>query len=79
MASDDEFHLHLETLRKRPAHLHLTEALWNAAAQRHPDLASRLRVTVGWDGESLDDALKTADFMINQFPPKSGFAAARRS
>lgn len=70
MASDDEFHLHLETLRKRPAHLHLTEALWNAAAQRHPDLASRLRVTVGWDGESLDDALKTADFMINQFPPK---------
>ena len=37
------FHVHLETLRRRPAHFHLTEALWAAAARRHRALARRLR------------------------------------
>jgi phosphoglycerate dehydrogenase-like enzyme len=64
------YHLHLETRRSRPQHFHLTEELWRAAVKRHPELASKLRVTIGWDGEMLDEALKTADFMINSFPPK---------
>lgn len=68
------FHLHLETRRTRPEHLKLTEALWDAAAKRHPELAQQLRVTIGWDDEILDEALKTADFMINQFPPKERLA-----
>ena len=63
-------HLHLETLRKRPAHFHLTDEAWAAAARRHRALAKRLRVTIGWDGEKLEAALKTADFMINSNPPK---------
>jgi phosphoglycerate dehydrogenase-like enzyme len=64
------YHLHLETLRARPQHMHLSEDHWRAAAQRHPKLAEKLRVTIGWDGEILDEALKTADFMINSLPPK---------
>ncbi len=63
-------HLHLETLRKRPPHFHLTEEAWAASARRHRALAKRLRVTAGWDGEMLDAALKTADFMVNSNPPK---------
>ena len=74
MTLDTTFHLHLETARKRPQHLHLTEALWRSAAQRHPELAKRLRVTIGWDGETLDEALHTADFMINQYPPQERLA-----
>ena len=70
MTTEHKHHLHLETSRKRPAHLHLTQELWDAAAKRHAELASRLRVTIGWDGEILDEALKTADFMINQLPPR---------
>lgn len=70
MASEQRYHLHLETLRKRPQHFHLTEDLWRAAAARHPALSSTLRVTIGWDGEILDESLKTADFMINSLPPK---------
>ena len=65
-----QFHLHLETLRRRPQHFHLTEEAWAAAARRHRALSKRLRVTNGWDGEILDGALKTADFMINSNPPK---------
>jgi len=72
MANEQKYHLHLETLRKRPQHFHLTEELWRAAAERHPELAGKVRVTIGWDAEILDDALKTADFMINSLPPKEG-------
>jgi phosphoglycerate dehydrogenase-like enzyme len=66
-----EYHLHLETLRKRPGHLHLTQEAWDAAAARHPELAKRLRVTVGYDDEMLDEALKTADFIVSSFSPRA--------
>jgi phosphoglycerate dehydrogenase-like enzyme len=65
-----DYHLHLENKHGRPAHFHVTEDLWKEAASRHPELARRIRVTFGWDGQKLDDALETADFMINSFPPK---------
>lgn len=63
-------HLHLENFRKRPALFHITEERWQAAATRHRALARRLRVTFGWDGDVLDEALRTADVMINSSPPK---------
>ena len=63
-------HLHLESFRKRPALFHLTEEHWRDAARRHPALAKRLRVTIGWDGDIIGEALKTADLMINSNPPR---------
>jgi phosphoglycerate dehydrogenase-like enzyme len=63
-------HLHLESFRKRPALFHLTEARWRAAAGRHRALARRLRVTIGWDGDIIGEALKSADVMINSNPPR---------
>ena len=63
-------HLHLENFRKRPALFHVTEERWQAAAKRHRALARKLKVTVGWDGDILDEALRTADVMINSSPPK---------
>jgi len=70
MAQSDKYHLHLETVRKRPEHFHLSEAAWQSAAHRHSQLAQQVRVTIGYDGETLEEALKTADFMINSLPPK---------
>lgn len=64
------YHLHLESGRKRPVIFQMTEADWAAAARRHRALAKKLRVTIGQDNEILDDALKTADFMINSTPPR---------
>jgi phosphoglycerate dehydrogenase-like enzyme len=69
------YHLHLETLRSRPTIFHLTEELWAAAVKRHSRLARRLHVTIGWDGDILNEALKTVDFMINSYPPKDGLRA----
>jgi phosphoglycerate dehydrogenase-like enzyme len=65
-----EYHLHIESQRARPQHLSVTEEVWAAAAKRHPDLAEKVRATVGWDGDILEDALRTADFMINWTPPR---------
>jgi phosphoglycerate dehydrogenase-like enzyme len=64
------FHLHVENSRKRPPLFQLNEPTYAAAAKRHRALAKRLTVTIGWDGDMLDDALKTADFMINSNPPR---------
>jgi phosphoglycerate dehydrogenase-like enzyme len=70
MSRNDPLHLHLESFSKRAALFHIKQEDWEAAAKRHRSLARRLRVTVGWDGDILDEALKTADFMINSSPPK---------
>ncbi len=69
------YHLHLESGRKRPSIFQLHQADWLAAAKRHRVLAKKLRVTIGHDNEILDEALKTADFMINSAPPKDGLHA----
>jgi phosphoglycerate dehydrogenase-like enzyme len=67
---NEVLHLHLESFRDRPAAFHLTADDWQAARKRHRALAKRLRVTIGWDGDIIDEALKTADFMINSSPPR---------
>jgi phosphoglycerate dehydrogenase-like enzyme len=70
MPKTQKLHLHLESSRKRAPLFHLTEEKWAAAAKRHRALAKNLRVTIGWDGDIIDDALKTTDVMINSNPPR---------
>jgi phosphoglycerate dehydrogenase-like enzyme len=65
----DKLHLHLENASQRASIFHMTEEKWAAAAERHRKLSKKLRVTLGWDGDILDDALRTADIMINSNPP----------
>ena len=70
MTKNEVLHLHLESFRDRPAAFHLTANDWQAARKRHPALARRLKVTIGWDGDIIDQALRSADFMINSSPPR---------
>jgi phosphoglycerate dehydrogenase-like enzyme len=60
----DTVRLHIENSRRRPAIYHVTPERWQAACARHPDLARQLEVSIGWDGDILDDALKTAAIVI---------------
>ena len=75
MVKPKRLHLHLESARKRSPLFHLTEDKWAAAAKRHRSLAKNLRVTIGWDGDILDEALATADVMINSSPPRENLRA----
>ena len=70
MPKTPKLHLHLENQRSRPPLYALTEEKWAAAAKRHRSRAKNLRVTIGWDGDILDEALKTVDVMINWDPPR---------
>jgi len=71
MKSKRQFHLHLESFSNRPALFKITEQRWAAAARRNPALSKKIHVTIGWDGDTLNEALKTADFMINSNPPRN--------
>jgi phosphoglycerate dehydrogenase-like enzyme len=46
-----------------------------AALIRHEFLADRVRITIGWDGDMLDTALSTADFLIAARPPRENLLA----
>jgi phosphoglycerate dehydrogenase-like enzyme len=57
-------HLHIENTRSKASIFHITPERWEAACARHRRLARRLKVTIGWDGDTLDDALATAEVII---------------
>ncbi|OGA41801.1 MAG: hypothetical protein A3G24_14715 [Betaproteobacteria bacterium RIFCSPLOWO2_12_FULL_62_13] len=63
MASN-KIHLHIENTRKKASIYHITQERWDAACKHHRGLAGRLHVTIGWDGDILEDALKTADILV---------------
>lgn len=57
-------HLHIENARSKASIFHITPQCWEAACGRHRALGRRLRVTFGWDGDTLDAALTTAEILI---------------
>lgn len=62
-------HLHIDYLRSKPPHMHLTPQVYAAAAARHPDLAAKLDVTFGCDSEDFDSHVVDADILFAQrFP-----------
>ena len=70
MLRNDRLHVHLENSSQRSPIFHLTEEKWAAATKRHRAAAKKLNVTIGWDEDVIDEALKTADVMINSTPPR---------
>jgi len=58
------YRLHLESSKKRNPLFHLTEDAWNLASKRHPDLSSKIEVSIGWDGDILEQSLSSAQGII---------------
>jgi phosphoglycerate dehydrogenase-like enzyme len=69
-------HLHIDSLRWKPPHMHLTPEVYVAAARRHPDLAAKLTVTFSWDSEDFEKHMETANILFAQRFPKEKLAAA---
>lgn len=67
-------HLHIDSLRWKPPHMHLTPEVYEAAARRHPDLAAKLTVTFSWDSEDFEKHMKTANILFAQRFPKEKLA-----
>lgn len=56
--------LHIENLRSQPELFHVTPERFAFVAKRHPELATRIDATFGWDSESLEQRLASADCLI---------------
>jgi len=63
-----KIHVHIENARRKASIFHITRELWDAACLRHRKLARNLTVTIGWDGDILENALRTAAMVIG-VPP----------
>ena len=57
-------HLHIENTRALGDVFEVTRKRLREALQRHPDVAERLKVTIGYDGDIYDRALRTADVLF---------------
>ena len=68
-------HLHIENNSRASPLAHVHEPQVEAARRRHPDVCERVRVSIGWDGATLDTDLPTADFMIASRPPRENLPA----
>ncbi len=68
-------HLHIDSLRWKPPHMHLTQAVYEAAARRYPALAGRLTVTYSWDSEDFEKHMRTANILFAQRFPRENLAA----
>lgn len=69
-------HLHVENARGKAGLYQVTPERWTLACRRHRPLARRLRVTFGWDGDTLEHELRTAEIVIG-VPAKRDELAAR--
>lgn len=56
--------LHLQNQPSEAPAFHATEAVWAAAAERHPDLARRLAVTIGWTQADFEAAIPSAEILV---------------
>jgi phosphoglycerate dehydrogenase-like enzyme len=74
-AASAKYHVHFESNSRKPRAFQVHESDVKAAVKRHPELAKRLKITVGFDRTMLAQALQTADFMLNSEPPRDGLRA----
>jgi phosphoglycerate dehydrogenase-like enzyme len=64
-------HLHIDSLRAKPPHMHISPEIYQDVARRHPDLASQLTVTFSWDSEDFETHMQTAEILSGTHAPKA--------
>jgi phosphoglycerate dehydrogenase-like enzyme len=61
---DRPFHLHIENTTSLGEVFEVTRKRLRDALQRHPKVADRVKITVGYDGDTYERALRTADALF---------------
>ncbi|MDP6874649.1 MAG: D-2-hydroxyacid dehydrogenase [Alphaproteobacteria bacterium] len=59
-----KLHLHIKNNRAGEEVFRTTPALYRAAARRHPETARRIRVSIDWDLDNFELAMRTADALV---------------
>jgi phosphoglycerate dehydrogenase-like enzyme len=75
-ATNNKLRVHIENVSTYHRHVQIDRSAYQRVAKRHPDIARRLDVTIGWDYQDFDQHMKDAEvlvFMGLDFKP-AGFA-----
>jgi phosphoglycerate dehydrogenase-like enzyme len=72
--SADKIRLHIESISAKSPHMQITDAVYAAAAERHPELASRIAVTIGFDCSEFDNLARDAEIVLGQGFPTQDLA-----
>ena len=68
--SNSAFHIHFESRRQANPVFQITQERVEEALARRPDVADRIRVTVGRDLEIFDESMKTAKMLVGFYFPR---------
>ena len=63
-SADRRMHLHIENTRSLGEVFEVTKKRLREALLRHPQAADRLKITIGYDGDVYERALRTADALF---------------
>lgn len=66
-------HAHFQSNPEAAPVFHATPERYEAAARRHPELASYVRATIGWTQHEFYEAMQTADVLIGFHFPREDF------
>ena len=67
--------VHFANRRASPAVYHVTAELLDEAFRRHPELASRINPSIGFDTEEFDHAIETAEVLVGFRIPTSDLSS----
>ena len=74
MFEGDQVHLHIDNLRRLGEVFHVSPERIEAARRRHPGVGAKVEITMGYDSEGLEEALRTADVLFGWSVPKDDLA-----
>src|SRR5947207_1897482 len=63
-ATNDKLRVHIENVSTYHRHVQIDRSAYDRVAKRHPDIARRLDVTVGWDYKDFDRHMKDAEVLV---------------
>ena len=67
--------IHVENVSTMAPVFQIRQEQYDAAAARHPELAAGVEMTIGWDCEQFEDAMRTANVLVGWRFPLENFAA----
>ena len=74
MSRPRRIHLHIDNLTRLGEVFHASPERIEALRRRHPEVAARVEITMGYDGEGVEEALRTADVLFGWSVPRDDLA-----
>lgn len=72
---NQQIRVHFENRRASPTVYHVTVEILDEALRRHPDLASRINPSIGYDTKESDPAMETAEVLVGFRIPTSDLSS----